>query len=185
MSAERLTTLEEVAAALWGELAAATRDREHEWRTAALATLDGDCADVRTVVLREADAQQRTLVFYSDARSGKVVQLIQKPQATALFWSRRLGWQLRLRLDIEVETEGLGVTMRWARVKLTPNANDYLSAISPGAPLQGARTAPPAAARASFAVLTACVRSADWLELHPDGHRRARFEATGAHWLQP
>jgi hypothetical protein len=34
-------------------------------------------------------------------------------------------------------------------------------------------------------VLFARVDSLDWLELHRDGHRRARFDADGARWLQP
>jgi hypothetical protein len=27
--------------------------------------------------------------------------------------------------------------------------------------------------------------SLDWLELHRDGHRRARFDGDGGQWLQP
>ena len=42
-----------------------------------------------------------------------------------------------------------------------------------------------AEAGASVAVVTAKVRSVDWLELHADGHRRAHFGADGAQWLQP
>ncbi len=185
MAYDRIATLADVEAAIWHQLAAAAQDREHAWRTATLATVDGDEADARIVVLREADSARRELVVYSDARAGKVAQLAERPQATALFWSRALGWQLRLRLDVEIETEGLAVTTRWARVKLTPNAGDYLSAIAPGQPLQQAGTLPPAATRESFAVLVGRVRSADWLELHPAGHRRARFDGDGARWLQP
>jgi hypothetical protein len=33
--------------------------------------------------------------------------------------------------------------------------------------------------------LLAQVQSTDWLELHRDGHRRARFDDTGARWLMP
>jgi hypothetical protein len=39
--------------------------------------------------------------------------------------------------------------------------------------------------RECFAVVTAQVQSLDWLELHAEGHRRARFESQGARWLQP
>ena len=47
------------------------------------------------------------------------------------------------------------------------------------------RVAPERASREHFAVVTAKVRSVDWLELHADGHRRAHFGADGAQWLQP
>ena len=39
--------------------------------------------------------------------------------------------------------------------------------------------------REHFAMVNAEVESMDWLELHRDGHRRARFDATGARWTQP
>lgn len=183
--AARLATLEAIEAAVWRELAAAAQDRGHAWRYMALATVDRDGVDARTVVLRETDARRRALVFYSDARAGKVEQLAAHPAATALLWSPALDWQLRLRLDVEVETDGLAVTTRWARVKMTPSARDYLSPLVPGAPLQAAGTPPPAATRECFAVLTARVRSLDWLELHAEGNRRARFDTDGARWLQP
>jgi hypothetical protein len=34
-------------------------------------------------------------------------------------------------------------------------------------------------------MIEAMAESVDWLELHPDGHRRALFGAGGPKWLQP
>jgi hypothetical protein len=34
-------------------------------------------------------------------------------------------------------------------------------------------------------VVTAQVTAVDWLELHAEGHRRARFDQQGARWLAP
>jgi hypothetical protein len=34
-------------------------------------------------------------------------------------------------------------------------------------------------------MVNAQVESMDWLELHPDGHRRALFDAEGGRWVQP
>ena len=37
-----------------------------------------------------------------------------------------------------------------------------------------------------FALIEACVLSIDWLELHAQGHRRARFDKRDPpRWLQP
>ena len=36
-----------------------------------------------------------------------------------------------------------------------------------------------------FAVIEAAIDAIDWLDLHPDGHRRAIFDARGARWVQP
>lgn len=182
---ERLTDLAALDAAIWRELARAAADRHHDWRTPVLATVDAGLPDARTVVLREVDAAARRIALYSDARAAKIGQLAVQPRATLLLWSKRLGWQLRLRLLVEVQTAGLAVSSRWARLKLSPSAADYLSALAPGAPLQSPADTPPAEARAHFALLDAAVEAIDWLELHPQGHRRAAFDAAGARWLQP
>jgi hypothetical protein len=59
-----------------------------------------------------------------------------------------------------------------------------LSSQAPGDPLGNTISA--RGERAHFALLEAGVQSIDWLELHAQGHRRARFsiDAT-ARWLQP
>jgi hypothetical protein len=184
MTPPRLDSLEAIQAALWRELAAAPRDRQHPWRTPVLATTDGQIGDARTVVMRDADPTQQTLCVYSDARAGKVTQLARHPQGTLVMWSEALGWQLRVRVQVDVTTDGLEASSRWARLKLTPAAHDYLSALAPGSPLDSALGT--RGDRAHFALLEARVLSIDWLELHALGHRRARFDSAGpARWLQP
>lgn len=201
----QLATLAEVEAAIWRELGRAALDRHHEWRTPVLATVDAEPADpaeplwpdARTVVLREALAEQHQLVIYSDARAAKLRQLQAAPGALLVMWSRRLGWQLRLRVQVEAHIDGLAATSRWMRLRATPSAQDYLSPLTPGSVLPeatpatgaGDDTAAPggdaAAQRVHFAVLMATVQSIDWLELHRAGHRRARFDAAGPRWLVP
>jgi hypothetical protein len=185
-SGVRLATLTEIDAAIWQQLGRAAHDRHHEWHRAVLATVDAGRPDARTVILREVDADARSIAVYSDSRAAKVAQLAAQPAAVLVCWSRQLGWQLRLKLAVTVETDGIAVTSRWAHVKLSPSAEDYLSAIAPGSPLQAADSLPAASEREHFAVLEARVLAIDWLELHRDGHRRAAFDAaTGARWLQP
>lgn len=182
---DRLDRLTDIEAAIWRELGAAVGDAGHGWRTPVLATARGDLPDARTVVLREADAEARRIVVYSDARAGKIAQLGAQPLAVLVFWSAGLGWQLRMKASVTVETEGIAVTSRWARVKLSRNARDYLSAIAPGSPLPPEGSLPAAHERANFAVLEAEVQAIDWLELHREGHRRAAFDVDGGQWLQP
>lgn len=181
----RLQTLPELNAAVWRELARAALDRHHEWRTPVLATADGTAADARTVVLREADAEARELRFFTDARSPKVEQLQRHPQGTLVMWSKRLGWQLRLRVDLQVQTDGLAVASRWARLRQSPAAQDYLSPLSPGTPLADTLAPRSAPERNHFALVSASVAWIDWLELHAEGHRRALFDAAGGRWLAP
>ena len=184
---ERLSTLPEIEAALWQELTRATHDRHHEWRTTVLATVcqrgDALAADARNVVLREVNADAKELLVYTDARAAKAMQLREHPRGSLVMWSRRLGWQLRCDARLTIEDEGLAVSSRWEALKLSPAAQDYLSPLPPGTPLD----ATPAALseRACFAVITARVESIDWLELHRDGPRRALFSGAAAQWLQP
>jgi hypothetical protein len=186
--ARRPADLDAVHAALWQELTRAPHDKHHEWRTPVLATVDGEMADARTVVLREADSNAQTLLIFSDARAGKLAQLQSRPLGMLVLWSRRLSWQLRLRVRLTAQTDGLAVASRWARLRLTPAAQDYLSPVTPGLPCTppaDGSAGPPASERGHFALLQAQVLSSDWLELHRAGHRRARFDEAGARWLAP
>jgi hypothetical protein len=186
--ASDLHQLGEIEEAIWGELESCVEIRPrdgapHEWRVAVLATVAEGQADARSIVLREVDARERQLVFYTDARSPKVRQIEALPQGTLIFWSAALAWQLRMQVLLAVQTSGLAVSSRWARLQTTAGAADYLAARAPGssldAPLADLGT------RSHFAMVTALVQSIDWLELAPEGHRRAQFGSGGPRWLQP
>jgi len=182
MSDERLDSLAAIEAALWRELTAAPHDPQHPWRTAVLATTDGEIGDARTVVLRNTDSAAKRLTLFSDARTPKVAQLSAHPVGTMVMWSPALSWQVRLRVELQVHADGLAVSSYWAHLKLSPAAHDYLSALAPGSALDNALGA--RGERAHFALITADVLSVDWVELHAMGRRRARFAAGTAIWLQ-
>jgi hypothetical protein len=174
-----------LAARVRDELAQAVSTRGHPWRTATLATVSPEgLPDARTVVLREWDEHEQTLVFFTDARSPKVQHLQHQPQAALVLWHPGLGWQLRMTVRTEVTFEGLAVSSRWARLKMTPAAQDYLSPLAPGDSLGS--LSPAAASRPHIAVVQARVLAVDWLSLNPEGHRRARLcPPELAAWLQP
>lgn len=188
--ATRLDDLSAIHRACWQALDTAARTRQHPWRLMALATVAEQgpdrppSAELRHVVLREVAAEAGTLRFFTDARSPKAGQLVRHPEATLLFWDPGPGWQLRARVTLSIETSGLAVSSRWARLKMSPAAQDYLSPLPPGTPL--AHPLPERGTREHFAVVSARVREIDWLELHADGHRRALFDADGrGQWLTP
>ena len=185
---ERLTSLAKIEAEVWRQLELATHDKHHAWRAPVLATVDGDGADARTVILREVDAHQKQLLTFTDDRANKVTQLLRHPRATLVMWSPALGWQVRCRVFLTLEMTGLAATSRWAQIKLTPAAQDYLARLPPGAPLDVAEAVAVASEplqREYFAVVSAQVLTIDWLDLHRSGHRRARFDGSGSQWLQP
>jgi len=187
---------------VWAELEAAAASRPgqsthpagpHAWRSPALATvgLAGE-PQVRTVILREVDAGQGCLGFYTDARSPKVQQIGRDARGALLFWSPALGWQLRVQVQLELHTAGLAVTARWARLRDSRSAGDYLAPLAPGSLLedhghgQAPSPEPELHRRTHFALIEARVTALDWLELAPaTGHRRALFDANGhGRWVQ-
>ena len=181
-----LKDLEAIRVEVWRQLALATTDAKHLWHTPVLATVNGHMADARTVVLREIDARDRRILIYTDERAAKVPQLLSHPVGTLVMWSAEMGWQLRCRVHLALEMTGLAASSRWARIKLSPAAQDYLSPMPPGTPLdEDVAPTHDAVARDYFSVISAQVLSVDWLELHGQGHRRARFEGSSARWLQP
>lgn len=183
----RLERLDAIHQALWQQLAACTQQRGHPWRSPVLASVDAQgLPDARTVVLREVLPEARLLRLYTDARSPKMQQLQAQPRARLVFWSPGLGWQLRLQTYAQLITDGLAVTSRWATLRASPAARDYLSPLPPGAPVGDCPASPEGAPRMHFAVLELQVQHLDWLELHPQGHRRACFDAQGqGQWLTP
>ncbi len=179
----RIAALPEIDTAVWAELAGCVSHKAHAWRVGVLATTDGAVADARTIVLREVDVEARTLMFFTDARSPKVRQVDSHPEGTLVLWSPQLGWQLRLRVSLSLQTSGLAVSSRWARLKMSPAAQDYLSPLAPGSALD--HPTPERGTREYFAVATAQVTAMDWLELHAEGHRRALFDGDGGRWVAP
>lgn len=179
---------------IWDELQRSVQQSGHGWHRMAMASQAEDgWPDARTVVLRECLPEERQLMIYTDARSAKVRQLERDPRVTLVGWSNQLCWQLRLRCRVEFSHAGLAVTSRWARIRLTPGAQDYLSPLPPGSELAAPMTDGVAEPRHAntiahhhFGVLTATVESIDWLELGAHHHRRALFESGGRHrWLTP
>lgn len=186
----RLEDLGQIEQAVWRELGRAVRDKSHAWRIGVLATRTigpEPEADARSIVLRECEAVHRQLVFFADARSPKAGQITAWPAGVIVLWSPGLSWQVRLSVTLELASAGLKVSSRWARLKMTPGAQDYLSPLPPGTAIAAPSPAPSHAtvARDYFSIITAQVLSLDWLELHEQGHRRARFDGGQGTWLQP
>jgi hypothetical protein len=145
-------------------------------------------------VLREVNRQEKCFEIYSDRRSPKIAELKQHPCALLHFWSKRLHWQLRVAVKVHVLESGPDVESRWDRLKLTAAARDYLSPYPPGSLME--KPSEPSGAKGikriqdqeiahNFCVIRAGFIEMDWLELHAEGHRRARFSVDEWQWLLP
>jgi pyridoxamine 5'-phosphate oxidase len=180
-------TTHEIRQRIWMELARATQDRHHEWRTPVLATVGKEgVPNARTVVLRHADAKLGNLHVYTDSRSPKVTELANQPNAILVFWSKRLNWQLRMRVGVSTQTTGAQIDVLWKRLGQSAAAGDYLSASAPGDNLPAEQAVTSDSAQTHhLAILTAQVQEIDWLELARSGHRRALIGTHTWEWLVP
>ena len=172
---------------IWKELGRASVDRHHAWRTPVLATVGCDGSpNARTVVLRKVDASQQTFCIYTDARSAKVSELAKEPEAMFVFWSARLNWQLRVKAEISISTEGPELQTLWQRVQQSASAADYMASAAPGTERpKGYSAEQILCGDHYFALLTSQVLQMDWLELGHGRHRRARLSADTWQWLIP
>jgi len=182
-----LTSLQDIHERLWKELGRACLDRHHEWRQCSLASIGMDNeVNARTVILRHVDRISARLEAYSDSRSPKVSELIKDPQALFLFWSKRLNWQLRIKVTMTVLTKGPYVENLWERVKQSASARDYMSASPPGSSINDSSPKKMQDNDSNFfAVLQGHVSEVDWLELSKKGHRRAKFIGSSSEWMTP
>jgi hypothetical protein len=84
-----------------------------------------------------------------------------------------------------LQTSGLVVSSRWAQLKMTPAAHDYLSPVAPGTPVTAPQPLPDRESRENFGILMAELVAVDWLELSAQGQRRAMFDVEGRRWVAP
>ena len=170
--------------AAWAALEAALQDRDDPMRHVVLATLNGERPDARILILRNVDRSTRVVEVHTDALSSKVSELERSPQACFLAWSPKRQLQLRLHVDVSVQS-GSGVADLWEKVP-EPSRLGY-GGIRPGTPIQDHSPRGPADA-ARFAVIRGTVSKMDVLELGSPYHRRAFYTASdgfSGQWVSP
>lgn len=160
---------------VWRELVRACVDRRHPWRVVSFCTQSADGPAARSVILRQVRADDRQLLFYTDARTHKLRDLAACPRVALLMWDAQHRRQLRLWGEARRVDDPDIIEAHWARI---PEAarRDYATTLPPGTPLMGGDSPDvelnPAGARAHFVVLAVDVHRMEWLELRREGHWR-------------
>ena len=196
-------TLDEQLADAWRGLAEAVGNGRHEWHLPVIASVGVDGRpEARTVVLRAADFESRTLVFHTDRRSPKISEIEASGRLAWAFYDRASKTQLRISGATTVHSSDEVADAGWARTALSsrrcylaphapsgvleawhPNLPDGLHASRPDAETSEA-------GRRNFALVRTRVDRLERLELHHDGHLRAAWSWDGAgqsegRWLAP
>jgi pyridoxine/pyridoxamine 5'-phosphate oxidase len=183
--------LAEVLENLWAMLFKAARSRHGGFHTPAVASLGPDgMPQVRTVVLRNAARDRAELTFHTDRRSPKVAQLKSQPRVQWLFYDAQARTQLRVDAIADIISEGPVKEARW-EASHPMSRECYRVALPPSSQVDRPESipAPLPNGHEHFCVVHTRVIAIDWLYLHHQGHRRARFEYNdaGIHatWLVP
>ncbi|MDV6032929.1 MAG: hypothetical protein F9B45_23155 [Phycisphaera sp. RhM] len=191
---------------IWQSLRNASDSSNHPWSLGAFSTIDSahpqfPRPECRTVVLRHADQDRRTIDFYTDVRSDKIRQLNSGHSPALVCWMfYEPSTKIQLRLDGTAEIlDGTQADRAWEQTPLQ-SRSAYLSLRRPGDHVDGPRppdtsdrTVSQAASergRANFRIIRTTVLRVDWLYLRDAGHVRAVIDyapqgAGDVSWVVP
>jgi hypothetical protein len=176
--------LDATRAEAWARLVRGAADRRSALHTVQVATGGPEGPRVRTVVLRGADPQARSLRFHTDQRSGKVAALTAEPRVEVCGYDPRAKIQLRLRGLATLHRDDALADAAWAATGAGSRLC-YRAPLGPGTALDTPGLADPSDAlrhpadpelgRSAFTAVTVSVAEIEWLYLAARGHRRAVF----------
>ena len=170
--------------ALWQELKRGVESAKHPFHTLTLATVrhqDGAVMPIqRTVVLRDANSQERTVFIHSDRRSPKIADLRENAAVSLLFYDAVGRWQLVLAGVAAVHDHDSVADDRWITVAERSRAC-YRTPHAPSSILdEGSRTTGNSAVvnfggREAFSVISVQIHTLEALFLDHAGHLRRRW----------
>ena len=196
----------------WRLLADGLTDRRAAFHTPVVASIDlQGHPTARTMILRSADRERRTLTFHADNRSTKIAELRARPSVCAIAYDAGQKIQLRISGSITLHLDDEIAHRAWAgsrtMSRLTYSVDDAPGTVIavpttlPAPKLDMVNDADSDAAseepdlvanlgRKNFCVLVVHIASIEWVYLASQGNRRALFswvgsEALQAAWLQP
>ncbi|MAL18323.1 MAG: hypothetical protein CL670_02600 [Balneola sp.] len=166
-------TIEEAWGKVLSELNAASKNPGHAFRYLSLATVDAkDQPSQRMVVLRKF-SQHNRFTIYTDARSGKVEDLIDNNSVSLLFYDHDQKLQVTVKGSAKVLSDGEGNLNHWTESG-SKGTHSYTSVKSPGEVIQKPDEAYEWNLEDSehFCVIHIESHSMEFLQL--DGHRHLR-----------
>ena len=190
-----------LAPAIWSALESASAGAPSPFRTPVLATAGRPGGSLRVVVLRRAERVKRLLVCHSDLRAAKIGQIKENPRVDWLIFDPQERIQSRANGFAAIHSNDAIAGATWREMTVADRIN-YCSLDAPGAPIAEPNAAWPESWRGrsptleetdgssgNLAVVETVIDRFDWLQLAPDGHRRAGLiwhgDSLEAQWLAP
>ena len=187
--------LHTIEARLWELLQNSVSSFKSPFHTGVVATVHEQQPELRTVVLRHADAQQKKLFFHTDIRSPKVHQLQTHPQMSWLFYDKDIRMQLRLKAIAVIHLDDEVANKAWEESRLssrltytTSSASGTILSTPELIDLNQKEVEPELIdiAWKNFCVVETTIHQMDWAFLHYSGNRRASFHynTNQFQWIQ-
>lgn len=177
--------------AIWAALESACHQWDHPFRCPVLGSIPtrGQGPALRTVILRDAQPDQRHLVFHTDHRSPKVRQIKAHPVVQWLFYDPGSKIQLKAEGRARIYHKDDLAARAWQRTPL-PSRAQYATPHAPGKSVSNPSRAASKATTVQecevglkqFTVVVCTIREWDYLRLGVEGNRRARFTWTKNRW---
>lgn len=176
--------LETILNQCWSAFSLGVEEANSPWRLPVVGTTGSTGAELRTVVLREADEDRRSLVFHTDARSRKVNELEESGHAAWLFFDPQSGVQIRARSRVAMHLDDELTRKLWECMPQHARGN-YSNSQSPGEPTVARPETSLCDEEAflNFVVVECEVVFLDWLQISKNGHQRAQFSWDGHTWI--
>jgi len=198
---QRIENLDEIYVKVWDLLQQGAESGKSDFHFTYLSTIAGKYPRVRTVVLRKVLRENRALLIHTDKRSSKVEEIENNKFVSLLFYSKDDKIQIRIEGEAIIHNDGYLFEKQWSESKPL-SRRCYLIEPGPGAsvkePISGipeelkdrapteAETGP---GKENFRVIEIHAKFIEWLNLHSEGHIRAKFDldknSYQAGWLIP
>ncbi len=116
---------------IWDLLSQGVVNKKSKFHTPTLSTINGNAINSRTIILRKVDNKTKMLLFYSDSRSRKVLNIEQNNNITVHLYEPRYKLQVQLYGHADIENKTEKTKDIWNSLSSYSKKN-YLSALSPG-----------------------------------------------------
>ncbi len=148
--------------------------RKHPFRYCYLASACDSRPIIRTVVLRDM-TKDLELIFFTDSRSQKVIQLKQNPQAEVLFYHPKKLLQIKASGNVSLLTDEEKLNYYQNKIQ-GPSINDYITKEPPSTPINNPDWVEYNNEEVNFCVLVLKIEALEGLQLKRPNHIRTRFK---------
>lgn len=177
-----MQSLKVIQQGIWQQFIDAQNDRNHPFRLGAFATVGGNSANLRTIVIRKVIPENSALWFYTDYRSPKVQEIQTNPNIAWLFYDTIERTQVRLYGITELLRNTSINHYIWQQLP-EHSKMDYLTQNAPGTIKEDSKTdLLDREGAKNFCIVKTNIHRIDWLQLGRKEHSRASFELIDGVW---